>query len=503
MLGSKIGFLLFLIVLLPFAIQQSFADSILLDFDKPEYHSGDSMVISGYVLDFKMPEMGVSIYDPNGIILSANNLDIDSDGFFSKTITLDSPFYDKSGEYSVKLNYGKISQTEFFSIIDDSSEPEITIPELIVPEIISMTTDKSQYNDNDFVVISGTVSVLDSPNVLIGVYDKFGTPTGFYFGEVNSNLKFSTKFLVKSGVNFKTDGIYSTKAHYGSSEKLVEFNFSKLDTTETTQHETKPTPKSETKPTPQPEIIPEQITENNNESKINSEQNILPVESKADSQKYDNLSVEDIQLGLLLNQINLECDKSEFVDTISYYDGMGPALYRLCKFDQSLEFFNDSLRKDPTNVEIITDKGSVLRKIGHFREAISYYDQALQIDPHFVPAINNKANVLASMGKYGESISLYDRAIQKNPNYDTARKNLTLVLSKISQESQIIPVKQESSSEEISSEIVPIQNISASQIEKPFNLFEEISNAFSSLGSLFGFSNWVFDFIIGKISINL
>ena len=38
----KIGFLV-LIALLPSITSQSFADSILIEFDKPEYHAGDSM----------------------------------------------------------------------------------------------------------------------------------------------------------------------------------------------------------------------------------------------------------------------------------------------------------------------------------------------------------------------------------------------------------------------------------------------------------------------------
>ncbi|HSB83170.1 MAG TPA: tetratricopeptide repeat protein [Nitrosarchaeum sp.] len=514
MLGIKIGLFL-LVILFSITVPQSFADSILIEFDKPEYHTGDSLEISGYILDLKMPEIGVSIYDPDGIILSANNVDVDSDGLFSRIIALDSPFYDKPGEYSVKLNYGKISQTEFFNIIDDNpSEPKTIIPELIDPEIISLNTDKNHYYDNDFVIISGTVSVLDSPSVLIGVYDQFGTPMGFYFGEINSNLEFTTKFLVKSGVNFKADGIYSIKAHYGASEKIINFNFSKpvtptyvntdttntdtinTDTTKTnTVTKTDTTTKTNTVTPPQSIIVnndtPKINSKNNDPNtespKNNSEQNVVTTE--APLQKYDNLSVEDIELGILLNQINLECDKSEFIDTISYYDGMGPALYRLCKFDQSLEFFNDSLKKDPNNVEIIVDKGSVLGKLGQLPEAMAYYDQALKIDPTFAPAINNKANALASMGKYDESISLYDEAIQKNPGYDTARKNLTLVLSKISQENQIISAQQESPSEEISSETVPLENVSVSKIEKPFDIFKEISNAFSSLGSLFGFQH--------------
>ena len=95
--------------------------------------------------------------------------------------------------------------------------------------------------------------------------------------------------------------------------------------------------------------------------------------------KENNLTVEDMELGKLLNQINLECDSTTYADTISYYDGMGPALYRLCKFDSSLDFFNESLIQNPNDVEILVNKGSALGKLGYFSEAIVYYDHAIMV----------------------------------------------------------------------------------------------------------------------------
>jgi hypothetical protein len=481
--GYKIGLLLAVIALLPVITSQSFADSILIEFDKLEYHTGDSMVISGRLLDFKMPVIALSLYDPDGKILSANNVIIDSNGTFSKIISLDSPFYDKSGEYTVKLNYAKIAQNEFFTIVGNNSEPEIIISEAIEPEIISLVTDKNQYYDDDFVMISGIVSSIDSPDVLIGVYDPFGTPTGFYFGQIDSDLKFSANFLVKSGINFKTDGTYSIKAHYGETEKITNFDFHKESDTET-ELENKPIIKNNDESKPAAEKSNSDIKP----PKIIDEQNKKPIDPEI--KKYDNLSVEDVELGTQLNQINLECDQSKLVDTISYYDGMGPALYRLCKFDQSLIFFDNSLMDDPNNVEIITNKGSALGKLGYISESVFYYDQALKIDSDFLPAINNKANALASMGNYDESILLYGDAIQKNPNYNTARKNLKSVLSELPLENKLASVEHKSSSEEIPSEkIFEIDNNSKPQTKKPSNFFEELALAFSSLGSLFGFQN--------------
>ena len=46
-------------------------------------------------------------------------------------------------------------------------------------------------------------------------------------------FKFCTTFLVKSGINFKTDGTYSIKAHYGEAEKVITFDFHKHSDIET------------------------------------------------------------------------------------------------------------------------------------------------------------------------------------------------------------------------------------------------------------------------------
>ncbi|MFQ5476654.1 MAG: tetratricopeptide repeat protein, partial [Nitrosopumilus sp.] len=212
----------------------------------------------------------------------------------------------------------------------------------------------------------------------------------------------------------------------------------------------------------------------------------------SENKKQNNLSVEDIELGQLLNQINLECDSSTFTDTISYYDGMGPALYRLCKFDSSLNFFNESLIGNPNDVEILVNKGSTLGKLGYFSEAIVYYDQAIDIDPHFLPAKNNKANALANLGNSGDAILLYNEILEENPNYITASKNLEIALSQSSNSHNINDRSLKSNTYNIiypESSLPETINSTNHEKQKPTNFFEEVSLAFSSLGSLFSFLN--------------
>jgi hypothetical protein len=202
-----------------------FADGIFVEFDKSKYNTGDTLHFSGSIPEFSMPIVAVSIYDPNGKILSANNLELDAEGNFSKSISLDSPFYDIPGDYMVKINYQKISQEEFFTISGEIPPPDPILVEKIKPEIILLSTEKEIYTDGENLKITGIVSSLESPTVLIGIYDPFGTPAGFYFGTVDNNLEFSTSFLVKAGVNFKVDGVYSIKAHYAEMEAITNFEF--------------------------------------------------------------------------------------------------------------------------------------------------------------------------------------------------------------------------------------------------------------------------------------
>jgi hypothetical protein len=219
-LGIVFGLALVLTVFSPVIFTEVFADSFSVDFDKEIYELGDSITISGQIIELGMPVIAMSIYDPDGTILSANNLEITSEQKFSKTIPLESPFYEKTGQYLVKLDYGQTSENHNFVIEGELSEAEILIEENTLPEILLLYTERKQYTDKDVIKITGLVSTMDSPTALIGIYDPFGMPAGFYFGAIDSNLEFTTSFLVKDGVNFRVDGTYSVKAHYGESEAV-------------------------------------------------------------------------------------------------------------------------------------------------------------------------------------------------------------------------------------------------------------------------------------------
>ena len=486
-MGLRIEIFLYSILAMSFFTMPAFAEenfvepTVHVETDKLEYEIGEIVTISGLVEVKKMPVVAMRIYDPDGSIVSANQIELEEDSTFSKIISLDSVLYDKKGTYSVTIDYGKIKTETYF----DLGTPEIEDPNEIIeeenfdfPEII-VITDKEIYQDGDTLTIVGLVSELKESSALIGIYDPFGFPAGFYFGEIDSNLEFSVNFPVKAGVNFKTEGEYSVVARYGDSEDTVTFQyFEILEENESNQTQNKNDDKTNSK---KKEI-------KTNTEKIIKEKNVLMKETKKEidnsitpTKKSTNLSVGDVELGKILNQINLGCDKSEYADIVSYYDSMGPALLRLCKYEQAISYYDETLNETPKNIEALNNKGSALTKMGHYEEAINFYDMVIDIDSKNFQALNNKANALTNLENYGTAITLYEKALLLDPNNPIIQKNLKLTIEKLSS----LPPPQDGIQKSPSIVEKTEKKSVVLDTNKPeLNLFDQISNA---LSSFFGF----------------
>jgi len=484
-LGSKPEIFLIGFVILSFFTVPGFADvssSILLETDQQEYKIGDLMVISGFVEEKRMPVVALQIFDPNGGILSANQVDIEDDNTFYKTISLDSPFYDEEGTYSITMNYGQLETEANFEILGDSLADSVSDNDFsfLFPEILAMFTDKEIYEDGNTIIILGLVSEKDAPSVLIGIYDPFGTPAGFYFADIDNDLEFTTSFLVKAGVNFKTEGFYSISAFYGDSEVITSFEYvEKIETVGT------PIIDDDTDNDQSSNDVGGTTSGSSSNEKIINDipKTISPLANNLNENKKiitptKNLSVEDIELGIMLNQINLRCDTSEYVDTISYYDSMGPALIRLCKYAEAIYYYDQSLIQEPNNVEILTNKGSALAKMGFYEEAIMHYDSAIAVDPNYYLALNNKGNTLAILGNYDEAILSYNVALDSAPSNSVVSANLVKAQEKLA--------NLEEDSQELANSIVLEQEdylIRSSNQQQTTSIFDQIGKIFSSLFS--------------------
>ena len=510
-MSTKIRFMLLILILaavFPLFLVDVYADDgIIGSTDKLSYKTGELLFFSGEVEEKRMPVLALRVYDPNGIILSANNVEINEDNSFSKMISLDSPFYDESGTYTIKIDYGQLEKEISFDVNFDNSIGGI-IEEPVIPELTSLVTDKQVYSDNDIITITGQVSSIDESSVLIGIHDPFGIPTGFYFGNVNSDKKFSVNFLVKAGVNFKIEGTYYAIGYYGDSDQIAYFDFVesideiKSPVNEIIEDEIKSPVneiiEDEIEESPVNEIIEDEIKSPVNEiiedevvvEEIDNDKKETSTDMLKEkiSVKANNLSVEDIELGKLLNQITLNCDQNEYTDTVSYYDGMGPALIRLCKYSNAITYFDNDIADDPNNPEILTNKGVALAKLGHLEEAILYYDSALENESSYVPALNNKGNALSQLGKFDEAKSTYNLGLAFNPENKILKKNFE-------KSNQMTNLASESHDEILSNhQTSQINNEKNNEIQikdstnsESTSLFEQIGNFFSIIGTFFDF----------------
>lgn len=481
-----------------FVIVPIFADEswIIVEADKTEYSTGQSLIITGFVLERKMPVIAMSVYDPDGTILSANSVELQEDSGFSKTISLDSPFYDKPGIYLINFDYGKKTEQITFEIISTQDQQESIIPE-IIPEVIFVETDKETYQDNEFISISGMVSTLGDPTILVGIYDPNDMPAGFYTPTIGSNLEFTVSFLAKEGVNFKTLGHHTVKAHYGESKSETSFEFVSITVPPpNTSQPTKPDDSAE-KPIPEKpatDIVDIPKTQNNKPdteiveppkpqkpdivSEPKQEEKVI-----VDEIEPDNLSVEDVELGKMLNEIKLNCDSSQYLDSITYYDGMGPALMRLCSYEQAITYFDQSLIDEPYNIEIITNKGVAFGKLGQINVAINHYDMALEINPTYLSALNNKANALAKQGQFEEAIKIYNSVLEQDPSYTIAKINLQKLKEKIGEQ---IPIEQETNLSQDDTSIPIMKEPTKIETAKMDSLQEIKSpNIIEQIGSIF------------------
>lgn len=487
-MGSRTEIYLFSILILqalaiPIFAEENIDNSkyVMLETDKPEYQVGEMMIISGFVEEKKMPVVALRIFDPYGEILSAHQLEIESDNTFSKTILLDSPFYDDEGDYTISVHYGKLqAETNFKMVSVGQDEPLVkNDSQTLFPEIITLFTDEEVYQDGDTVTIYGLVSEKNEESVLVGIYDPFGTPAGFYFGNVDSNLEFTVSFLVKAGVNFKTEGTYSISAFYGDSEEVTNFEFVKQNKNKTPIEEKKTTDDIKSYKSN------EKTTDDKNDKPALSNNNI----KNPTTNPSKNLSVGDIELGVMLNQINLKCDRNEFVDTISYYDGMGPALIRLCKYSDAIFYYDQSLFKDPNNVDTLTNKGSALAKMGLYEEAIKYYNSALAVNPTNYFTLNNKANALANLGNFQEAFSLYKKALDVGGDNPIVLQNLEKALDKsitLQMKNEAIILKNDTLPQD--SIMESEKNLIKTSNQQTENIFDQLGSILSSIGnSIFSF----------------
>ena len=105
-------------------------------------------------------------------------------------------------------------------------------------------------------------------------------------------------------------------------------------------------------------------------------------------------------------------------------------LYDNNYFDEALEVLDQMLEIDPSNIDLIYNKGLILAVIGKHSKAIEYFDKVLATDANDINLLYNKGLSLGKLEKDNEAIEYYDKVLAIDPNDINALNNKGVTLAK-------------------------------------------------------------------------
>ncbi|KAJ6791412.1 putative UDP-N-acetylglucosamine--peptide N-acetylglucosaminyltransferase SPINDLY [Iris pallida] len=155
-----------------------------------------------------------------------------------------------------------------------------------------------------------------------------------------------------------------------------------------------------------------------------------------------------------LSYANILRSRNKFVDALEFYEnilekessnveaiiGKGICLQMQNMNRQAFESFIEAIRLDPQNACALTHCGILYKDEGHLLEAVESYQKAIKADPSYKPAAECLAIVLTDLGtslklagNTEEGIQKYCEALKVDSHYAPAYYNLGVVYSELMQ----------------------------------------------------------------------
>ena len=93
---------------------------------------------------------------------------------------------------------------------------------------------------------------------------------------------------------------------------------------------------------------------------------------------------------------------------------IGSELFDKGKFEESIDYFDKALEKDPNNINALKLKASALIFLKKREEAVKCMDMVLLLEPEFGIAWFSKGLLAQNLGKYEEAVEYFEKAIECN-----------------------------------------------------------------------------------------
>jgi predicted O-linked N-acetylglucosamine transferase (SPINDLY family) len=111
----------------------------------------------------------------------------------------------------------------------------------------------------------------------------------------------------------------------------------------------------------------------------------------------------------------------------------GITLHKSGRFEEAKKIYEEVLKKNPDNFEIINLLGIISLQLQNYDEAIILINKAININPNHHALYNNLGATYKNLKKYNEAIINFKKAIELNPNYAEAYNNLGSIFKNINQ----------------------------------------------------------------------
>lgn len=100
----------------------------------------------------------------------------------------------------------------------------------------------------------------------------------------------------------------------------------------------------------------------------------------------------------------------------------------------ALDMFNYVLRKDSSLPGAWNNKGTALYNLGRLKEALAAYDEALRIEPRNADVLKNRGVILFGLKRYSEALDMFEAALEISPGLRDAEKGRLLCLNRLRSE---------------------------------------------------------------------
>jgi len=127
-------------------------------------------------------------------------------------------------------------------------------------------------------------------------------------------------------------------------------------------------------------------------------------------------------------------DASSVSSTAFYaevWDGKGLALYKLGRYNESLQAYDEAIALEFIPGQTWISKGLVFTELGKYDEAIDAFDNAFEMDSRYPTALIRKGDVLLMLDNNEEALNVYNQAIEFDPEHEGAWEGKGVALDRL------------------------------------------------------------------------